>query len=78
MSTRAALGIIQTALDTGAFDTLRAGRRHVWQSLIDAIGAELERHHRHRPRPRAKGAEAFSSWPRRPASTATSFAPRKL
>jgi branched-chain amino acid transport system substrate-binding protein len=54
-------GIIQAALDSGAFDTFVLGDGMVGQSLVDAFGKDLEKSVATRPGSTGKGAQIFAS-----------------
>ena len=52
-------GIIQAALDSGAFDTFVLGDGMVGQSLVDAFGKDLEKSVATRPGSQGKGMDLF-------------------
>ena len=54
-------GIIQAALDSGAFDTFVLGDGMVGQSLVDAFGKDLAKSIATRPGSTGKGAQIFTS-----------------
>jgi branched-chain amino acid transport system substrate-binding protein len=54
-------GIIQAALDSGAFDTFVLGDGMVGQSLVDTFGKDLEKSVATRPGSTGKGAQIFAS-----------------
>ena len=54
-------GIIEAALDSGAFDTFVLGDGMVGQSLVDAFGKELKKSIATRPGSTGKGAQIFAS-----------------
>ena len=52
-------GVIQAALDSGAFDTFVLGDGMVGQSLVDAFGKDLEKSVATRPGSKGKGMDLF-------------------
>ena len=70
-------GIIQAALDTGAFDTFDLPDGMYGDSLVEAFGKQLDGSFGDVPGTDSPGAKTSSSWPRRPASTAPRRSPAK-
>jgi branched-chain amino acid transport system substrate-binding protein len=64
-------GIIQAALDTGAFDTFVFPDGMVSQALVDNFGSDIDGSFGQNPGTDSEGAERSTrAWPKRPGSTA--------